>query len=205
MPDLLESPDSLGLVSICRIYGSVTGWLTPIPRIIMFSSKTFGVEKQNSRRKGMIFGNSHFSSVCAHCAVGKHNFWREFYRIGCGWVVVCCCVQKGGDYWTVNPLSVRRRPRFAKEWFAGARRRLKLNFQRTPLASIELRQNWRSELSARLQFVCLSVKELMLGSFVDLCEVLWVGDLSFGPILIWGGRGTSSQDASPGKAQFFPD
>ena len=150
----------------------------------MFSSKTFGVEKQNSRRKGMIFGNSHFSSVCAHCAVGKHNFWRKFYRIGCGWVVVCCCVQKGGDYWTVNPLSVRRRPRFAKEWFAGARRRLKLNFQRTCLASIELRQNWRSELSARLQFVCLSVKELMLGSFVDLCERLWVGDLSFGPILI---------------------
>ena len=128
MTDLLESPDSLGLVSICRIYGSVTGWLTPIPRIIMFSSKTFGVEKQNSRRKGMIFGNSHFSSVCAHCAVGKHHFWREFYRIGCGWVVVCCCVQKGGDYWTVNPLSVRRRPRFAKEWFAGKRRRLKLNF-----------------------------------------------------------------------------
>ena len=22
----------------------------------------------------MIFGNSHFSSVCAHCAVGKHHF-----------------------------------------------------------------------------------------------------------------------------------
>ena len=32
------------------------------------------------------------------------SIWQFFYRIGCGWVVVCCCVLQGGDYWTVNPL-----------------------------------------------------------------------------------------------------
>ena len=34
----------------------------------------------------MIFGNSPFSSVCAHSAVGKHNFWRNSIGLAAaGW------------------------------------------------------------------------------------------------------------------------
>ena len=126
----------------------------------VFKQNFWGREAKFEEARNDFWKFSFFQRVRTLCG-RKTQFLAKFYRIGCGWVVVCCCVQKGGDYWTVNPLSVRRRPWFAKEWFAGARRRLKLNFQRTCLASIELRQNWRSELSARLQFVCLSVKELM--------------------------------------------
>ena len=201
MTDLLESPDSLGLVSICRIYRNVTGWLSPIPRIKMFSSKTFGVEKQNLRRQGMIFGNSHFSSVCAHCAVGKHNFWREFYRIGCGWVVVCCCVQKGGDYWTVNPL-------FTSSWTEAVvcKRaicsRLKLHL---PLNNHSPSSDCASS--------CGNLFNRQINSHWSgwntwaeeediwyLWAILRRRDLSFEK----RARSRSSQDASAGKAQFFP-